>query len=93
MAVLQLEHRARMQQKRLEHWLRDAGRLLVVEIGAGTAIPTARDFTHRMAFDFHAPVIRINPRDASIYGNSSHISLAMGGLEALQAIDALLTQP
>lgn len=86
-----LEHRAREQQRRLEHWLRDAERLLVIEIGAGTAISTARDFTHRIAFDFLAPVIRINPQDAAIYGNRSHVSIAMGGMQALQEIDTLLT--
>jgi len=83
-----LEERTLAQRRRLEHWLRDAERLLVIEIGAGTAISTARDFTHRMAFDLHAPVIRINPQDAAIFGNTSHVSLEMGGLQALQAINA-----
>lgn len=86
-----IEDRALAQRRRLEHWLRSAERLLVIEIGAGTAIPTARDFTHRMAFDFHAPVIRVNPQYPEIYGNPSHVSLAMGGMQALQEIDALLT--
>ena len=86
-----LQHRTVIQQRRLEHWLRAAERLLVIEIGAGTAISTARDFTHRLAFDSHAPVIRINPRDAAIHGNVSHVSLSMKRLEALQEIDALLS--
>jgi len=85
-----LGERTLAQHRRLEHWLRDAERLLVIEIGAGTAISTARDFTHRMAFDFHAPVIRINPQAAEIHGHRSHVSLAMGGLQALREIDALL---
>jgi NAD-dependent SIR2 family protein deacetylase len=88
-----LEHRTYTQHRRLEHWLRDAERLLVIEIGAGTAIPTARDFTHRLAFELRAPVIRINPQDASIHGNPGHVSLTMNGLEALRAVDALLMAP
>lgn len=85
-----LEQRTVAQEKRLAHWLREAHRLLVIEIGAGTTISTARDFTHRLAFDLRAPVIRINPQDASIHGNPSHVSLTMGGLQALQTIDMML---
>lgn len=85
-----LEGRALAQRRRLEHWLRSAERLLIIEIGAGTAISATRDLTHRIAFDFHAPVIRINPRDPAIYGNPSHVSLAMEGMQALQKIDTLL---
>lgn len=83
--------RAGIQQKRLEHWLHDIGRLLVIEIGAGTTIPTARDFTHAVSFNYRAPVIRINPQEPEIYGNPSHVSLAMGGMQAIREINALLT--
>jgi len=85
-----LEHRSAFQLKRLDHWLHEADRLLVIEIGAGTAVSTARDFTHRIAFEHRAPVIRINPRDAAIHGHAGHVSLAMGGLQALEEINALL---
>jgi len=85
-----LERRSASQLKRLDHWLHEADRLLVIEVGAGTAVSTARDFTHRVAFEHRAPVIRINPRDAAIHGNAGHVSLAMGGLQALEEINALL---
>ncbi|UYO95485.1 NAD-dependent deacetylase [Pollutimonas sp. M17] len=85
------EQRVRMQQRRLEHWLLDAERLLVIEIGAGTAIPTTRDFTHAVSFNHRAPVIRINPREPEIHGHPGHVSLAMDGMQALQEINALLT--
>jgi hypothetical protein len=45
-----------------------------------------------VAFHFQAPVIRINPQDAAIHGHPSHVSLSMGGLDALVAIDALLSE-
>jgi len=85
-----LENRTLIQNKSLDYWLGHAERLLIIEIGAGTTISTARQFTHQTAFDFHAPVIRINPQDAGIYGHPNHISLTMGGLDALKSIDALL---
>lgn len=85
-----LDQRARTQLSRLEHGLRDARRLLIIEIGAGTTISTARDFTHTLAFNHQAVVIRINPQEPDIYGNPAHVSLAMGGMQALQAINALI---
>jgi NAD-dependent SIR2 family protein deacetylase len=86
-----VDQRTRAQHDRLRHWLKDAERLLVIEIGAGTAVTTTRDFTQQVAFHFGAPVIRINPQDAAIHGHPSHVSLSMGGLDALVAIDALLS--
>lgn len=86
-----LAQRTLAQHNRLEQWLGEVERLLVIEIGAGTAISTARDFTHRMAFERSAPVIRINPDDANIYGNPRHVSLPMGALQALEAIDQHVT--
>ena len=65
-----------------------AGRLLViVEIGAGTAIPSVRHFCERMR-RLNGTLIRINPREPS--GPSGTVSLAMGGAAALQAIQERL---
>lgn len=85
-----LPARTRAQARRLEHWLRGMERPVVIEIGAGTAVATARGFTHRMAFERRAPVIRINPDDAAIHGDPRHVSLPMTALEALRAIDQRL---
>ena len=82
-----LEQRTHEQSQRLEHWLNNIERLLVIEIGAGTAIATARAFTHRMAFEMNAPVIRINPDNAAIHENPRHVSLPMTAVQALRAID------
>jgi len=84
------EQRTREQYRQLEHWLATVERLLVIEIGAGRAIPTARNFTRHTALKWDAPVIRINPDDAAIHGNPSHVSLPMGALDALTAIDGCL---
>lgn len=83
-----LAQRTKMQTRRLAQWLQSVERLLVIEIGAGTAIATARAFTHRMVFEYHAPVIRINPDEAAIYGDPRHVSLPLGALAAVEAMDA-----
>lgn len=59
-----LESRTERQQERLKHWLGGIERLVVVEIGAGTRLPTVRRFSER-----HGPrVIRINAREPAIDG-------------------------
>lgn len=67
-------------------WLAAIGmdRLVVVEMGAGLAVPTIRYEGEQLAREKNARLIRINPRDPE--GPGDGISLSMGALEALQAI-------
>jgi NAD-dependent SIR2 family protein deacetylase len=68
---------------------RDAS-LVVVEMGAGTAIPTIRFTSERVGSRSGSTVIRINPREAQIL--PPHISISCGALEGLRGIEALLAQ-
>ena len=43
-----LEHRQQMQARRMENWLAGVQAPVVVEIGAGTAIPSVRHFSQRV---------------------------------------------
>ncbi|KGW83316.1 NAD-dependent deacetylase domain protein [Burkholderia pseudomallei MSHR456] len=60
-----------------------AGRVAVVEVGAGTAVPTVRAFSERTGDD----VIRINVREAHAR-RADVIGLPGGALETLRALDA-----
>ena len=84
-----LHQRTEAQQDRLDAWAAAlAGRrLAIIEIGAGTAIPSVRSFCERMR-KRSGTLIRINPREPQ--GPKGTISLAMGGRAALAAINALL---
>lgn len=62
--------------------------MAVIEIGAGTAIPTIRHASERLGRCRSATVIRINPREGEI--SPPHISLPCGALDALTGIDAVL---
>ena len=73
----------------LESFLAKTKKLLVIELGAGTEVATVRSFSERMSNTCQATLIRINPRESHCELSSS-ISLSMGGLAALLAIDALL---
>jgi NAD-dependent SIR2 family protein deacetylase len=82
--------RTSAQERRLSEWLaRAAGpRLVIVELGAGSAVPTVRMTSEQIASRSGATLIRINPREPQV--RHGHIGLALNALEALEAIDDLL---
>lgn len=83
-----LPRRTDEQEVRLQRWIASAGRPVIVEIGAGTALPTIRRFSER-----HGPrVIRINAREPRI-DPAIGVGIRGSALDALTALDhALWTQ-
>lgn len=80
-----LEHRSGEQEARFNEWRRKVGRPVVIEIGAGTAIPTVR----RISESFDALLIRVNPSEHT-KGSVGGVSLATSATKALREIaDAL----
>ncbi len=57
-----LAHRSDQQEQRLRQFLNTHDNPVVIELGAGVAIPTVRHFGER----FTPRLIRINPRDGSV---------------------------
>lgn len=74
------------QSRRFERFLAGAGKLAIVECGAGTAVPTVRMTGERLARVLNASLIRINVREPAV--PAGHIGLALGALEGLRSIDA-----
>lgn len=84
-----LEKRSEAQQGRLLRWLASVRRPVVVELGAGTAIPSVRHFGQRVVQDCGGRLVRINPREPGV-ADARDCGIALGALAGLQAIDALL---
>lgn len=100
---------AETQQERLEHWLagcaRDGAKLVIVELGAGTGVPTVRHFSESTARAHAAPLVRINLREphwgtwsagssaattaSSVQPPHRHIGVPLGALAALTGIERL----
>ena len=82
--------RAAEQKERLQQWLAqvDDG-FAVLELGAGSNVPTIRVMNMGMTLTHDARLIRINPREAGV--ESDQIGIEEGALEALRAIETLLT--
>ncbi len=87
-----LSDRTRRQENSFDEFVTDnrGEPLVVVELGAGTAIPTIRHTSERLGRQSGGAVIRINPREAQIPPPA--ISLSCGALEGLSGIDALLVK-
>jgi NAD-dependent SIR2 family protein deacetylase len=88
-----LSSRTDAQEARFDDWVREHGehRIVVVEMGAGSAIPTIRWHSQRLGRLPGATVIRVNPREPEI--ETPHLSIASGAREALERIDLALTPP
>ena len=82
--------RTTAQLHRLDAWVNSLGQgqLVIVECGAGTAVPTVRHFGERLAATGEASLLRINMREPAV--PSRQLGIAAGALEALRAIDAQL---
>lgn len=78
-----IRQRRNMQQKNIDNWLKKVNRLLVIEIGAGTGIPTVRNFSEQHNNGF---LIRINPDEPQIPAYVQGTSLALTGLLGLQSL-------
>jgi NAD-dependent SIR2 family protein deacetylase len=75
------------QMDRLDAWLRTVERPVVIELGAGKAIPSVRNFGSRLK----APLIRINARDFSV-GRENQVGFEGTALATLRAIDEALNR-
>jgi NAD-dependent SIR2 family protein deacetylase len=80
-----LDARTEDQYARLERWRAPVGNLAVIELGAGTDVPSVRHLCESQG----APLVRINPREADV-GPGRGVGVALGALEALAALHALL---
>jgi NAD-dependent SIR2 family protein deacetylase len=78
------------QERRISDWLASAAgpKLVIVELGAGSAVPTVRMTSEQVASRSGATLIRVNPREPQV--RRGHIGIAANALEALEAIDDLL---
>lgn len=84
------EARTAEQSQRLEEWLGSMQdmKLVIVECGAGTAVPTVRRFSERLARAAGGKLVRLNVREPEV--PDGHVGLPLGALAGLQAVDQRL---
>jgi NAD-dependent SIR2 family protein deacetylase len=83
-----LGHRTNAQEERFDAWLDDlaqsSAKLVVLELGAGSAIPTVRCTSERAARRLGGTLIRINPREDNV--PDGQIGLPFGAAEGVRRI-------
>ncbi|SAL16337.1 silent information regulator protein Sir2 [Caballeronia sordidicola] len=82
-----VETRTSAQWERLRIWLRTVQRPVVIELGAGTAVPSVRMFAESVL----GPLIRINLDESEVAGEG--VGMRGTALDVLSAIDAALAAP
>jgi NAD-dependent SIR2 family protein deacetylase len=84
--------RSTEQDRRLDAWLSrvraEKAKLVIVECGAGTAVPSVRVQCEHLAGRFGASLVRINVRES--HGPAGTLSLAGGALETIEKVARML---
>lgn len=80
-----IHDRAEDKYEAFEAWFEKVNNPVVIELGAGTAIPSVR----RFAASLELPIVRINPNDHRI--DRPHIGLRLSALKGLLALEQVLT--
>lgn len=83
---------ARMNARRdaMDEWLAglpDDARVVVIELGAGVAVPSVRVCGEQIARSRGGRLIRINPKESQC----EDLSISLGALEALESLDRLIS--
>ncbi len=81
-----LDTRTEAQYARFDAWLGQVRRLVVIELGAGSNVPSVR----RMCETRRAPLIRVNPREHRV-ATGNGVGIAAGALEAMRRLRASLS--
>ncbi|MDQ1362248.1 MAG: hypothetical protein QG652_108 [Pseudomonadota bacterium] len=87
-----LQSRARVQAARQDRWLARAQRPVVVELGAGAAIPSVRRFSEWVVHRYGGRLIRINVQDSAVKEKHG-VGIALTARAALTEIDEILQSP
>ena len=81
--------RSHEQRDRFQDWLSELeSGIVVIELGAGSNVPTIRIFSEQISNMRDARLIRINLRESEV--PRGEMGLAGGALEVLQSLDSLL---
>jgi NAD-dependent SIR2 family protein deacetylase len=82
-----IAERTDAQFDRLRRWRRAVRKMVVIELGAGVAIPSVR----RMSEQQGVPIVRVNPRAPQL-GPNAGVAISLTALQALGAMQSLINR-
>ena len=86
-----VKRRATIQRLQFEEWLETIDRVAMIELGAGTAIPSIREMGRNIVQRKRGTMIRINVRESDVERRQD-VGLACGALAGLIAIDHAISE-
>ncbi len=86
-----VSERTHLQHRQLLEWRGDleGKKLVIIECGAGTAVPTVRYMSEKLLEMFDSHLIRINVRESQV--PPGNIGIGGGAAEILESIDSAIT--
>ncbi len=86
-----LSDRTHVQHRNLLEWREGLSekKLVIIECGAGTAVPTVRYMSEKFLNMFDSVLVRINMRDPQV--PQGNIGIAAGAAEVLSTIDSIIS--
>jgi NAD-dependent SIR2 family protein deacetylase len=81
-----VNERSKAQSCRMDEWLAQAGKLVVLEIGAGASVPSVRAYGQYLRKHFCATLIRLNPDATSSDLYPADVLLPYGALEGINTL-------
>ncbi len=87
-----LSKRSAIQEENFDEFLQlnDDNKMVIIEMGAGSSLPTIRHLSEQLGQRQLANVLRINPREPQI--RAPHLSFSGGAVEVLSQIQNTLNQ-
>ncbi|MCD4794875.1 MAG: hypothetical protein K8R54_16695 [Bacteroidales bacterium] len=77
---------------RIKELKQNAAKPVIIEMGAGGAVPTVRMKSERLAQEFNTELIRINPRDFHTPGYIKGIEIPEGSLSGIEKIMSYMNE-
>lgn len=77
------------KEQKLMAWLKQVNNLAIIELGAGTAVPSVRNFGERLIgypINESVNLLRVNLREPQVPDKSNCFGVSMGALDALNSL-------
>nr|WP_312384844.1 MULTISPECIES: Sir2 family NAD-dependent protein deacetylase [unclassified Moraxella] len=78
------------KERKLMAWLKQVNKLAIIELGAGTAVPSVRNFSERLIgypINESVNLLRVNLREPQVPDNSNCFGVSVGALEGLNMLN------
>ena len=81
------------KEQKLIAWLKQVNNLAIIELGAGTAVPSVRNFSERLInhpVNESVSLLRVNLREPQVLDKSNCFGVSMGALDSLMLLNKVI---